>query len=630
VQLLPIDLIGAIPVASNAVSSDTARMATGAPSNPLFDDRDVDFLLYEVLSAERLLALPYFADHDRETFAHAIEAARRLARDVLYPTYRLLDAEPPQLVDGKILVHKKLRELYAQMVGLGIAAAPRPVEVGGQQLPLTIFAFVTAYLMAGNAAAYGYLGLTHGAAHLIEAFGSEELRRDYMARMYEGEWTGTMALTEPQAGSSLSDVQTSATPTGDADGHYLIRGNKIFISAGDHDLTDNVVHMTLARIAGAPAGIKGVSLFCVPKRRRTAGGALVDNDVAVAGMIHKIGWRGLPSLALSYGERGECHGFLVGEANKGISYMFQMMNEARLMVGLNGVATASAAYHDSLAYARMRPQGRPLAAKDPSTPQVAIIEHADVRRMLLRQKAIVEGGLALLLRASLYADLAHHSTDAAERARAQLLLDLLTPIAKSFPAERGFESNALAVQIHGGYGYSSEYTAESWLRDQKLNSIHEGTTGIQAMDLLGRRAVAGGGAALAALGEEVRLTCARASAAGVPPEWVTALTEATQLVGALTMELAQRGLAGDPSAMLAHATDYLELFSTAVVAWQWVELAAAAHERRARGHADAGFIEAKLAAAQYWIATELPRLAHLAHLCRSGESSYVALDPAAF
>jgi butyryl-CoA dehydrogenase len=604
-------------------------MATGAPSNPLFDDRDVDFLLYEVLSAERLLTLPYFADHDRETFAHAIEAARRLARDALYPAYRLLDAEPPQLVGGKILVHKKLRELYAQMVGLGIAAAPRPVEVGGQQLPLTVFAFATAYLMAGNAAAYGYLGLTHGAAHLLEAFGSEALRRDYMARMYAGEWTGTMALTEPQAGSSLSDVQTSATPTDAADGHHLIRGNKIFISAGDHDLTDNVVHMTLARIVGAPAGIKGVSLFCVPKRRRTGEGALVDNDVAVAGMIHKIGWRGLPSLALSYGERGECHGFLVGEANKGISYMFQMMNEARLMVGLNGVATASAAYHDSLAYARTRPQGRPLAARDPATPQVAIIEHADVRRMLLRQKAIVEGGLALLLRASLYADLAHHATDAAERTRAQLLLDLLTPIAKSFPAERGFESNALAVQIHGGYGYSSEYTAESWLRDQKLNSIHEGTTGIQAMDLLGRRAVAGGGAALAALGEEVRRTCERARAAGVPAEWVTALAEATQLVGALTKELAQRGLAGDPSAMLAHATDYLDLFSTAVVAWQWVELAAAAYERRAGGHADTSFVDAKLAAAQYWMATELPRLPHLAQLCRSGERSYLDLDPAA-
>lgn len=600
------------------------------PANPLFDDRDVDFLLYDVLGAERLLKLPYFADHDRETFALAIDAARRLAREALYPAYRLLDEEPPKLVDGKILVHKRLRELYPQLVALGLVSAPRPVDVGGQHLPLTIFSYATAFLMAGNAAAYGYLGLTHGAAHLLEAFGDERLRQTYMAPLYDGKWTGTMALTEPQAGSSLSDVQTSATPVaGDGPQHYLIRGNKIFISAGDHDLTDNVVHMTLARIQGAPAGIKGVSLFCVPKRRAGSDGALVDNDVSVAGMIHKIGWKGLPSLALSYGERGDCHGYLVGEPNKGIAYMFQMMNEARLMVGLNGVATASVAYHESLAYARSRPQGRPVTAKDPAAPQVAIIEHADVRRMLLRQKAIVEGGLAVLLRASLYADLAQHAPDEAERNRSQLLLDLLTPIAKSFPAERGFESNALAVQIHGGYGYSSEYTAESWLRDQKLNSIHEGTTGIQAMDLLGRRAVAKNGAALLALGEEVARTCQRATTAGVPVAWTNAVAQATQLVGSLTLELAQRGLSGDPAAMLAHATDYLDLFSTVVVAWHWLDLAAAAHARRAAAHPDTGFIEAKLAAAQYWISTELPRIHHLAHLCRTAEDSYVSLDPAA-
>jgi alkylation response protein AidB-like acyl-CoA dehydrogenase len=327
-------------------------MATAA-ANPLFDDRDIEFLLYEVFQAERLLALPYFAEHDRETFAQAIDSARRLARDVLYPGYRALDAEPPQLVDGKIFVHPRLHEMYAQLVALGLTAAPRPAEVGGQQLPLTVFTLATSYLIAANCAAYGYIGLTQGAAHLLEAFGEERLRREYMMPMYDGLWTGTMALTEPQAGSSLSDVQTTATLT--EQGHYLIAGNKIFISAGDHDLTDNVVHMTLARIKGAPAGIKGVSLFCVPKRRLIAG-ALIDNDVAVAGMIHKIGWRGLPSLALSYGERGDCHGYLVGEPHKGISYMFQMMNEARLLVGLNAVATASVTRALGRKAARRRPR----------------------------------------------------------------------------------------------------------------------------------------------------------------------------------------------------------------------------------------------------------------------------------
>ena len=593
-------------------------------TNPLVDDRDVDFLLDEVLDLSRLTRLPYFAEHDRETFALVIGGARRLAREVLFPAYRPFDVEPPRLEDGRVRVHPHLRELWPQLVGLGLVSAPRPYEVGGQQLPMTVMSLATAYLMAGNLSAYGYVGLTQGAAHLIEAFGDDTLKREYMARMYRGEWTGTMALTEPHAGSSLADVATTATPAGD---HYLISGSKIFISGGDHDLADNVVHMTLARLRGAPDGIKGVSLFCVPKRRLEVG-ALVDNDVAVAGVIHKIGWKALPSLALNYGERGDCHGWLVGAPHQGISYMFQMMNEARIMVGLNGIATASVAYHEALAYARTRPQGRPLGAKDPSTPQVPIVRHPDVKRMLLRQKAIIEGGLALLVRASFYADLAHHA-DGAERDRAALLLDLLTPIAKSFPAERGFEANALALQIHGGYGYSSEYLPEAFLRDQKLNSIHEGTTGIQAMDLLGRRAVAKGGAALMAWTDEVKATAARARAAGVEAAWIAAVERAVALVGALTMELAQRGLGGDADGMMRHATDYLDLFSTVAIAWQWLEQAAAAREGMARGaKAKESFYRGKLAAAQYWIATDLPRIDHLAQLCRSNEDSYATLDDA--
>jgi alkylation response protein AidB-like acyl-CoA dehydrogenase len=595
-------------------------------ANPLIDDRDVAFLLDEVLGVSRLTELPYYADHDRGTFELVLTSARRLARDVLYPAYRTLDESPPKLVDGRILVHPRLKEIFPLLIDLGLVAAHRPHEVGGQQLPLTIVTMAAAYLMAGNAAAYGYIGLTQGAAHLIEAFGGPALRAQYLDRMYRGEWTGTMALTEPQAGSSLSDVQATAEPT--ADGHYLIRGSKIFISAGDHDMADNVVHMTLARIKGAPAGIKGVSLFCVPRQRPSDDGkTLVDNDVSVAGAIHKIGWRGLPSLALNYGERGDCRGWLVGEANKGIGYMFQMMNEARIMVGLNGVATASVAYHESLAYARTRPQGRPVAAKDPATPQVTIVEHADVRRMLLRQKAIVEGGLALLARASWYSDVGEHGSGA-EREQAALLLDLLTPIAKSFPAERGFEANALALQIHGGYGYSSEYLPEAWLRDQKLNSIHEGTTGIHALDLLGRRAIAKGGATLLAFGREVAATAERARAAGVDAAWIAAVERSITTLTSLTAELGKRGLA-DAEAMLLHATDYLDLFSTIAIAWQWLEMAAAAQRGLPTASGDkAGFYQAKLAAAQYWIATELPRIDHLAHLCRSGEDSYARLDPA--
>ncbi len=589
-------------------------------SNPLLSDRNVEFLLYEVLDVEkRLCALPAFADHGRDTFDLYLAAARRLARDVLLPSYRAIDAEPPRLVDGRVRVHPRLREIYPQLVALGLTNATRPVAVGGQQLPVTVSSLAAAYLQAGNLSAAGYVGLTAAAAHLLEEFGTPALRERFMRKMYAGEWTGTMALTEPHAGSSLADVTTRATPT--SDGHYLISGAKIFISGGDHDLTENVVQMTLARIDGAPAGIKGVSLFAVPNRREAADGTLIDNDVRVAGLVHKIGWRGLPSAILSYGERGDCRGWLVGAEHQGIRHMFQMMNEARIMVGMNGVATASVAYYESLAYAMTRLQGRPPTAKA-SGPQVPIIEHADVRRMLLRQKAIVEGGLALLAATSLYADLAAHAVDEAERRRAQLLVDLLTPVAKSFPAEWGFESNALAVQIHGGYGYSSEYPVEAWLRDQKLNSLHEGTTGIQSLDLLGRKVVADGGRALGLFLEELGAAAPRARRAGFDAPLCDRLDEAARLVGETTQALGARGLSGDVDGMLLHSADYLAMFGIVAVAWQWALQAAVACEALAAGRGPREFYEGKRAAARYWLATELPRAGVHAALCTSGERSY--------
>ncbi|WP_437293217.1 acyl-CoA dehydrogenase [Sorangium sp. So ce426] len=598
-----------------------------APQNPLIHDRDVEFLLYEVLDAPRLCALPYFADHARDTFDLYLQSCRRFAREVLFPTYRQVDEAPPRFEGGAIAVHPAIQRVFRPMVELGVLTAARPAAVGGQQLPLVVATLAGAYLQAANLSACGYLSLTTGAAHLIETFGDDALRSTFMTRMYAGEWTGTMALTEPQAGSSLADVQASAVKT-DA-GHYLVRGSKIFISGGDHDLTENIVHLTLARIEGAPRGIKGVSLFAVPKRR-PEGGQLVPNDVEVAGMIHKLGWRGLPSLSLSFGEKGDCHGYLVGSPHQGVACMFQMMNEARILVGANAVATASAAYHEALGYALVRPQGRPLGARDPGAPQVPIIEHADVRRMLLRQKAIVEGGLALVSTTALYADLAAHAADAAERERAQRLLDLLTPIAKTFPAEKGFESNALALQVHGGYGYSSEYLPEAWLRDQKLNAIHEGTTGIQGLDLLGRKVVAGNGAALIALGGEIRLAIARAQRAGVEPAWGERLGAALALLGEVTVQLAEAGMRGDTERMLRHSADYMELVSVVVVAWQWLAMAAAAREGLARGAAPADFYEGKLCAAQYWLSTELPRVEALAALCRSGEDSYARMQPGWF
>ena len=631
--------------------------------NPLLSDRNIAFLLYELHDAEALCALPAYADHSRETFDLFLASVRKLARDELFPAYKPMDELGPRLENGRVKVHPAMRELWPRFGELGLAAAVLPAADGGQGLPLLVYTLATGYLMAANCGAYGYVGLTVGAAHLLHAFGDDYLKREVMPKLHEGRWSGTMCLTEPQAGSSLSDVQTRARPV--AGGRYLIDGHKVFISGGDNDVTENVVHLVLARIEGAPAGIKGVSLFCVPRLRYDDGDAergtggdaergtdgdaergtdgdatsataaggrrsarLIDNDCTPTGVFHKMGWRGLPSIALNFGERGDCVGWLVGEPNRGISYMFQMMNEARLMVGMNGAATASAAYLEALEYAKTRPQGRPLDAKDPRTPQVPIIEHADVRRMLLRQKAIVEGSLALLATTSRYADLAAHAPDAEARHRAALLLDLLTPVAKSFPAEKGFESNALAIQVHGGYGYTGEYLPEAWLRDQKLNSLHEGTTGIQAMDLLGRKVVAEGGAALGALGQEVVATIQRAQAAGVPPSWGEALAATLTLVGELTLHLGTLGLAGEREAMLLHASDYLDLFSTVAIAWQWLAQAAAAREGLSREPATRDFYEGKLAAAAYWFATELPRAPQLAALCRSGEESFRAVTAA--
>jgi butyryl-CoA dehydrogenase len=592
-------------------------------TNPLIDDRLVELLLDDVVQADALCRLPYFAEHSRETFELYLASCRRLARDALFAAYRPMDEAPPTLVDGRVKLHPRMHALWPRIVELGAIGATRPAEVGGQQLPITVATLAHAYLMAANLSAVGLAGLTSGAAHLIEAFGDDDVRARFLAPMMEGRWTGTMALTEPQAGSSLADLTTRATPA--ADGTYRIHGSKIFISGGDHDVAENVVHLTLARIDGAPAGTRGVSLFAVP-RLRVENGALVPNDLHVSGVIHKIGWRGLPSLALSYGDAGDCHGWLVGAPHRGLPQMFQMMNEARIMVGVNAAATASVAYHEALAYARERVQGRPPSAKDASTPPVPIIDHADVRRMLLRQKAIVDASVCLAAITGRYADLAEHAETQPERDRARVLLDLLTPVTKSFPAERGFEANALSVQVHGGYGYSSEYLPEAWLRDQKLNSIHEGTTGIQSLDLLGRKVVAQGGAALMAFAGEVRADLERAATIGVEKSLLEPVSTALDRVLALTMTLGQRGLTGDVEGMLAHSADYLELFSILVTSWQHVLLATAATRRLASR--DDGYLRGLVASARYWIATEVPRIEVLARLCEGPERSYLDLDPA--
>jgi alkylation response protein AidB-like acyl-CoA dehydrogenase len=587
--------------------------------NPLIDDRLTD-LLFDALDLGGLAELPAFAEHDAGTFRLYVDACRRVGREVLWPSYQATDAEPPTMEDGRVRLHPKTREGFEHVRELGVIAATRPESVGGQQLPLSVATMAHAYLMAGNLSTTGLAWLTTGAGHLIEAFGDDALKATFLGPMMSGRWTGTMALTEPQAGSSLGDLSTTATDAGD--GSYRIRGAKIFISGGDHDAAENMVHLVLARIEGAPGGTKGISLFAVPRERPealgpgAADGPLEPNDVHVAGLIHKIGWRALPSRARSFGDEGDCRGWLVGAPHRGLPQMFQMMNEARIGVGVTAAATASVAYHEALAYARERTQGRALGERggDP----VPIIEHPDVRRMLLRMKAIVDGSLALSVATARYADLASHGPEG-ERERAHAILDLLTPITKSFPAEYGYEANVLAVQIHGGYGYSSEYVPEALLRDQKLNSIHEGTTQIQALDLLGRKVVAGGGAALGALKEEIDRAIAEAREAGVDEAIVAPLAEGLAQTGTLTMELGAKGAGGDLEGMLGHGVDYLTLFSIVVIGWQHLRLATVARD-------DSPFHRGLLQSARYWAATELPRVTLLAERCRR-DRSYLELDP---
>ncbi|MFZ5584857.1 MAG: acyl-CoA dehydrogenase [Thermodesulfobacteriota bacterium] len=597
-------------------------------ANKYVSERNLKFLLHEVGRAEELCKLPFFADHDRDSFDMMLDTALRIADQLLFPALRDLDLNPPVLVDGQVRVRPVVRELLEQCGQGGWLSATFSYEHQGMQLPVMVNTVCLFAFAAANFSASAYLGLTTGAAHLILSFGSPELQETYAPPMLAGRWQGTMALTEPQAGSSLSDVAVTATPTDQ--GHYLISGQKVFISAGDHDAVDNVVHLMLARIKGAPAGVKGISLFVVPKLR-PAGDDLVPNDLNTAGLFHKLGYRGCPIVQLSMGEAGDCRGWLVGEPNQGLAYMFQMMNEARIGVGKQAAAVASGAYYASLQYAQERPQGRPIAAKDPTQPQVPIIAHADVKRMLLFQRAVVDGSLALLLQCAKYADLASHGQGQAKH-DAHLLLELLTPVAKTFPSEMGILSTSAGVQVLGGYGYTDEFPAEQYFRDMRIHPIHEGTTGIQAMDLLGRKVSMQRGRALELFAEELARDIA---AAGQAPELagygqrLRAVLD--QLLAATRAKLALAA-AGDVAVFLCDATLYLELFGLVAVGWQWLKQGLVAAQALAGGvgESDQVFYQGKLTTMRYFFHYELPKAKGLAERLAESDGLTARMDARLF
>ena len=571
-------------------------------------ERNLRFLLYEVFDAVSLTRYPYYADHSREMFDMVLETAMRIGKDMLYPTLGEMDKNPPELAGDHVKVHPIVRTFMRECGEGGWISAIAPMERGGQQLPSIVNFVPNGIFAAANYSASVYLLLTSEASHLIESFGSDELKETFIPKMFSGEWQGTMALTEPQAGSSLADIATVAEPTDK--GYYKMRGQKIFISGSDHDGVDNVVNLMLARIKGAPAGVRGISLFVVPKKRVGENGELVFNDINVTGLYHKLGYRGCPINQLSMGEADDCRGYLVGEPHKGLAYMFQMMNAARLAIGLGAAAIASAAYYASLEYSQVRLQGRRMTEKDPATPQIPIIEHADVKRMLLFQRSVVEGSLSLIAQCYQYSDLAMVS-EGDEKERYSLLLDLLTPVAKSYPSEMSILSVSQGLQILGGYGYCDEFPLEQYYRDTRIHPIHEGTTGIHGTTLLGRNVTMKDGRALQLFLEEVQKTIGAAEALDELKPSAQKLRDALQKLQGVTAHLLDIAKEGNREVFLADATLYLELFGIITIAWQWLHQAVPVQKalRNTDGlsETDLAFYHGKMYTFRYFFGYELPK-----------------------
>jgi butyryl-CoA dehydrogenase len=588
----------------------------------------LDFLLYEWLDVSNLQQRERFSDHSRETFDAVLDTCERIAKEKYAPFNRLVDTEEPRFDGEKVILPQATHDAQKAYAESGMLSASQDYDIGGMQLPYTVEAAANSFFgMASVSMGSGLL--TVGNANLLMAHGSELQRQVFALNEFSGRWSGTMCLSEPQAGSSLSDVMTRATPDGNAfasdplGARYRLKGNKMWISAGDHELTENIIHLVLAKIPDADGklipGVRGISLFIVPKKLVNEKGELtgVRNDVALAGLNHKCGWRGTTNTLLNFGEGkfkvqtdntasdgSGAVGYLVGEPGRGLSYMFHMMNEARIGVGMAATMLGMAGYEASLEYAKNRPQGRPVAGgsqkvvKDAAQAQVRIIEHADIKRMLLAQKSYSEGALALELYCAKLVD-EQHTGDPIAADEARLLLEVLTPIAKSWPSEWCLEANSLAIQIHGGYGYTRDFPVEQYWRDNRLNMIHEGTHGIQGMDLLGRKVLMEEGRGVHLLGARMRETADKAMAFADLAADAEALNTALQKVIAATQ---MAWSSGQPQEALANAVPYLQAFGHLVLAWIWLDVSASC--RGAQTPAQTG----RQAAAKFFYHYELPKI----------------------
>lgn len=592
-------------------------------------ERNIKFLLYEVFDVESLTHYEYYQEHNRKTFDMVLKEAIRLAKELLWPVFEEMDRNQPELINGEVKVHPSVRKIMREFGEGGWITSRVPFDLDGEQLPHLLADVCDFIFQAANYSASAYAGLTAGAAHLIESFGSKELYHAYVPIMYTGNWQGTMALTEPEAGSSLADITTMAEPTDEA--HYLIKGQKIFISAGDHDGVENIVHLMLAKIHGAPPGVKGISLFVVPKKRIDQDGKLVPNDVVASGVYHKLGYRGCPIVQLSLGDKNDCHGWLVGEPHKGLRYMFQMMNEARIGVGMGATSMATAAYYASLDYSKNRRQGRKVSQKDPTLPPIPIIEHADVKRMLLFQRAVVEGSISIIMQCSKYVDLMKVLADE-KKEKYHLLLEILTPVAKSYPSEMGIHSISQGLQCLGGSGYCDDYPLEQYFRDSRIHPIHEGTTGIQAMDLLGRKVIMQNGQAFMFYVAELQEAISSAKTFRELKNQAQQLNEALTRLQEVTKYLLELAQSKGSEHFLADATLYLEFFGIIAIGWQWLLQGIAVQKALNNGakKADLNFYKGKMFALRYFFGYELPKTLGLAERLRNDDGLTVEMGTELF
>lgn len=579
----------------------------------LVSRRDLDFLLYEWLHIDALNQRERFAEHSRETFNAVLDTCENIASDLFATHNKKNDQQEPHFDGETVHIIPEVKVALNAFSAAGLIAAGQDFERGGMQLPCVVEKAGFAYFTAANAGTSAYPFLTIGVANTLTKCGTPAQIKTYVEPMLAGRFFGTMCLSEPQAGSSLSDITTRAEPQ--ADGSYRLTGNKMWISGGEHELAENIVHLVLAKVPDENGalipGVKGISLFIVPKILVNADGSLGErNDVVLAGLNHKMGYRGTTNCLLNFGEgkfqpqgKSGAIGYLVGTLHKGLANMFHMMNEARIGVGLGAVMLGYTGYLYALDYARNRPQGRHPLAKDPATPQLPIIEHTDVKRMLLAQKTYVEGGLALSLYCARLVDDERTATSSEARTQASLLLEILTPIVKSWPSQWCLEANSLAIQVHGGYGYTREYNVEQLYRDNRLNPIHEGTHGIHGLDLLGRKVSMQNGAALHLLMQEIQSCINQASAHAGLQDYAQALNQTVQRLSFVTQKLYA---AGDANITLANASLYLEAMGHIVIAWIWLEQAVLSINHEARHDAD--FYAGKLQACQFFFRWELPKV----------------------